>query len=449
MKSTRLLSRLIAATTFALLSLHAQAADPAVNKVVVMTSYPEEVVSRFEAGFEKAQPGTRVEILWRRSGDALSYLRKPHQGEVDVYWTPAQRNFATLAKEGAFRKLDIDMKGLPNRVGGFPISDPAGLYVASEIAGYGFALNPQRIKEKSLSIPKQWTDLTNPVWRDEIVFPVPSKVGFAPLLIDIILQGYGWDKGWQILQEIGSNAQLLGEGGPNISEEVASGHASVGVSIDFFIKSAIANGAPIQFTYPGVTGYSPAHVAIMKNAPHLKNARAFAAYVLSPEGQKILFHSDIRKLPVRPAVYVDKPTGYFDPFKAAAEMPFIFNTQSALERQGLNNVLFDILITNEQTTLRRVLDKIIQAEGVANTVSDSAQGTKLRASLYQARTLMTSVPVSETQATSIADRFVSSFDTPSNANADVRAEWAARVRQNRERAEHLAQEVIDASTTKN
>ncbi|MFJ7567722.1 ABC transporter substrate-binding protein [Herminiimonas sp. NPDC097707] len=445
MKRTPLFfARLLAASAFVLASLNGWAANAPATKLVVMTSYPEEVVSRFEAAFEKAHPGIRIEILWRHSRDALAYLRSPGQRNVDVYWTPAQRNFQILAKEGAFRKLDLDMTGLPTKIGGFPISDPSGFYVASEVAGYGFAISPQRLKEKGLSQPRQWTDLTDPVWKDEIVFPVPSKVGFAPLLVDIILQGYGWDKGWAILQAIGSNAQLLKAGGQNVSEEVSSGRASVGVSIDFFVKSAIANDAPIQFIYPGITGYSPAHVAIMKNPPHLNNARTFAAFVLSAEGQKMLFHPDIRKLPVRPAVYADKPAHYFDPYAAASKMPFVFNTERALERQGLNNTLFDILITDEQMSLRNLLDKIKQAEQLANSTNDSA----LKAKAYQARVLATTMPISETQANLIAARFAAAFEAESTENVDVIAEWAARIRKNRSQAGRIAQQVIDVGITK-
>jgi phosphoglycerate transport regulatory protein PgtC len=432
--------KLFAAAIFGFASVIALAADKPVSKVVVMTSYPEEVVSRFEAAFEKAHPGTRVEILWRRSGDALSYLRKPNQGNVDVYWTPAQRNFQILAQEGAFRRPELDMTGLPAKVGGFPISDPAGFYLASEIAAYGLAINPQRLQDKKLAAPKQWTDLTGPEWKDEIVFPVPGKVGFAPILIDIILQGYGWDKGWALLQAIGSNAHLLGQGGANISDDVRNGKASVGVSIDFFIKSAIANGAPLQFVYPGITGYSPAHVGIMKGAANLTAARAFTAFVLSDEGQKILFHHDIRKLPVRPAVYANKPAGYYDPFEAAKAMPFVFDTKRALARQGLNNTLYDVLISNEHARLRQANDKVIQAEHAANTAA-------LKARAAEARSLLDTVPVSEAEANMLAPQFVFAFDetTDAHRNDAITTQWTTRIRQNRERAEQLAQEVLNAS----
>lgn len=99
---------------FLLLSQLAVAAE----KVVVLTSYPQEVVTQFEAAFEQAYPQYRLEILWRQSRDAMSYLHQTHS-PVDVYWTPAQRNFAVLAKEGALRKLDIDLKGLPKKLAAF------------------------------------------------------------------------------------------------------------------------------------------------------------------------------------------------------------------------------------------------------------------------------------------------------------------------------------------
>src|SRR5512147_2234892 len=67
--------------------------------VVVVTSYPDEVVSRFEAAFEKAYPQWRLRIVWRMPHDALPTLRQPGPEGVDVYWTPSPRNFAILKSE--------------------------------------------------------------------------------------------------------------------------------------------------------------------------------------------------------------------------------------------------------------------------------------------------------------------------------------------------------------
>lgn len=432
----KLVSSLCVSAVLTLCALQAAAETPT-QKVVVMTSYPEEVVSRFEAGFEKAHPGTRVEIVWRRSGDAATYL-KEQPGRIDVYWTPAQRGFAMLAKQGAFAPLTIDMKGLPDKVGGFPISDPERRYVATEIAGFGFALNTQRMQEKGLPQPQQWTDLIDARWQDEMIFPVPSKVGFAPPIVEIITQGYGWNNGWTLLQQIGANAQPLEEGGPNIADEVAKGRVSLGVSIDFFIKSAIANGAPVRFIYPGVTGYSPAHVAILKDAPHPEAAKAFTQYVLSEEGQKILFHPDIRKLPVRPSVYKSKPEGYYDPFAAAAAMPLRFDSQGALRRQGLNNALFDIMVSERHARLRELFHLLTQAESAADN------NPRMRKDVRHARKLATQLPITQQEADQLAARFVSNFEEEQQPerNAALLNAWRKQVRINRQQAEQLAQGVI-------
>lgn len=101
--------------------------------VVVLTSYPDEVASRFKAAFEKTHPEFHLNVLWRKSVDALAYLRGPQQSQVDVYWSASPRTFATLAKEGALRRLDVDRTGLPDRLGSTALADPDGYYVATEV----------------------------------------------------------------------------------------------------------------------------------------------------------------------------------------------------------------------------------------------------------------------------------------------------------------------------
>ncbi|VVC84714.1 extracellular solute-binding protein [Sideroxydans sp. CL21] len=333
----------------------------ATEKVVVLSSYPQEVITQFEAAFEQAYPQYRLEILWRQSRDAMTYLHQPHSA-VDVYWTPAQRNFAVLAKEGAFRKLDIDLGGLPKKIGGFQISDPDGYYVASETAGYGMAYHPAELQRLGLPVPTDWKSLAAPAYSGHVVLPIPSKVGYAPMLVDTLLQGYGWEQGWSVLEQVAANASLADAGATFISDDVGSGRIAVGMTMDFFAVSAIANGKPLRFTYPEKVGYSPAHVAIFRDAANPEGARAFVSFVLSEQGQKLLFHPDIRKLPVRPAVYAAKPDGYFDPFAAAQRASYDYDLATGLKRQELVGALFDALITHHHTELKAMWTAIHQAE---------------------------------------------------------------------------------------
>lgn len=422
-------------------SCTAFAQDATGNKVVVMTSYPDAMVALYKTAFEKKYPDMQVEVFKRDVAQALTDLRKPDQAGIDVYWAPAQRNFLALAKEHAFHRLNVVSAGLPVGIGGFPLSDPAGYYAAFEMAGYGFAVNAQRLQQKGLSQPTDWLDLTDNKWKDEIIFPAPDQVGFVPLMIDTVLQNYGWERGWSILQAIGANAQLIGERGGNIADDISKGQASVGLSIDFPINAAIAKGAPMTFVYPAAPGYSVAHVAIMKNAPHVVPAQAFADFVLSQEGQKLLFDAGIRKLPVRPSVYAAKPDGYYDPFNVKISRPVVFSPQRAYERQDLNNALFNLLITDTQMQLREVLDTVSQAERAAAASSNPALVEQAR----KARVLSGAVPFNAVQATGYAEQFSSTSASAQKRNDDLISEWKKQIRKNRNEAEKSAMQVLRAA----
>ena len=155
------------------------------------------MVSRFEAAFEKAYPQWRLRIVWHMPHDALPTLRQPAPEGVDVYWTPSPRNFAILKKEGLLRKLDVDRSGLPGRIGNTLIDDPDGYYSAIETAGYGFAVNPGYLKAHGLATPGDWIDLADQKYAGHIALPNPGTVGFAPVMADIPLQAYGWERAGQ------------------------------------------------------------------------------------------------------------------------------------------------------------------------------------------------------------------------------------------------------------
>ncbi|THF56887.1 ABC transporter substrate-binding protein [Pseudothauera rhizosphaerae] len=317
------------------------AAPPAPAPVVVMTGYPEEVMSRFEVAFEKAHPEYRLRILWRNPSEALPYLSEPGQGGTDVYWAASPRTFERLKAAGAFQPIGIDRAGLPERIGNTRLADADGFYLATEMAGYGFVFDPAELARLGVAVPKDWTDLADPRLAGHIALPNPARVGFAPVLVDIVLQAYGWRQGWALWSEIAGLAALIGSGGRRVAEEIGPGRAAVGLSIDFFVAAAIAGGAPLHFAYPRHGGINPAHVAITAGAANPEGARAFARFVLSEAGQRLLADPDIRKLPVRPSAYAGLPAGYHDPFAAAAAGAYDYDNDAGRERLALVASLFE------------------------------------------------------------------------------------------------------------
>ena len=382
--------------------------------VVVVTSYPDEVVSRFEAAFEKANPGYRLRIVWHMPHDALPTLRQPGPDGVDVYWTPSPYNFAVLKREGLLRKLDVDRSGLPGRVGNTLIDDPDGYYVATETAGYGFAVNPGYLEAHGLPAPADWADLADPRYAGHIALPNPGKVGFAPVMADIALQAYGWEKAWAVWSAAVANSTLVERGGTFVTDELASGRRGIGASIDFFVASAIAKGAPLRFIYPKNGGVNPAQVAIMAGAKNVDGARAFVSFLLSDAGQRLVTHPDIRKLPIRPSVYASLDAGYHNPFAAAAAGSYGYDGIRTEGRLPLIAALFDIALARRRDVLAVLWPKARAATG--------ARGE-------EAQRLLAAVPINENEAGwAETQRIFSARRDDPNAErvaAEVERRWAA------------------------
>jgi phosphoglycerate transport regulatory protein PgtC len=392
-------------------------ATPAFAKpvdIVVVTSYPDEVVSRFEAAFEKANPGYRLRIVWHMPHDALPTLRKPGPEGVDVYWTPSPYNFAVLKREGLLRKLDVDRGGLPGRVGNTLIDDPDGYYVATETAGYGFAINPGYLKAHDLPEPADWSDLADPRYAGHIALPNPGKVGFAPVMADIALQAYGWEKGWAVWSAAVANSMLVERGGTFVTDELASGRRGIGPSIDFFVASAIAKGAPLRFIYPKNGGVNPAQVAIMTGAKNLDGARAFVSFLLSEAGQRLVTHPDIRKLPIRPSVYASLDAGYHNPFAAAAAGGYGYDGLRTEGRLPLIAALFEIALAQRRDVLTKLWPKARAAAGERGE---------------EARRLLSAVPIDEAQTdwTETQRVFSARRDDPKadQVALEIERRWAA------------------------
>lgn len=382
--------------------LLAAAKPPKRQPVVVLTSYNDAVVSRIEAAFEKAYPEYRLNIVWRMPHDALPTLRQPDQGGVDVYWSASPRTFAAAKAAGAWRKLDIDRSGLPTSLGKTALADPDGYYTASEVAGYGFAIHAPELARLGLPQPSDWLDLTDPRYAGRIALPLPAKVGFAPPIAEIVLQAYGWDAGWALWSEIAGNAQPIERGATFVSDEVGSGRCVLGLSIDFFVAAAIANAgsgggnggdnsSPLRFIYPRHTGTNPGQVALTAGSPNPKGGSAFASFVLSAAGQKILAHPDLKKLPARPSVYADLPPETHNPFSAATKGDYDFDGVLAQPRLALTAALFQQFLGEDLPIRAELWARLHRAEAAGKNVAAP-------------RLALSTPPLSETEAASPALR---------------------------------------------
>ena len=336
--------------------------------VSIVTSYPDEFVTRIQAAFEKARPDYRMQVIWRMPQDAYDYLKQATP-PADVYWAASPRTFARLAADGIWQKLPVHRSSLPERIGNAQLGDGQGFYTATEVAGFGFAVSPKLLAAHQLPVPADWSDLADPRLAGLIALPDPSRVGFAPPMIEIVLQALGWERGWALWSEISANASFIERGSTFVTDEIVAGRCAVGLSIDFFVNAAIANGAPLRFVYPAHTGLNPAHVAVAKAAPNPEGAKAFVDFILSRDGQRQLAHPDIRRLPIRPDAYADQPAGSFNPFAAAQAGGLQFDSDAARPRLATSSALFHQMLVEPHGEITTLWRRLQRAEAAGKKVA--------------------------------------------------------------------------------
>jgi ABC-type Fe3+ transport system substrate-binding protein len=430
-------------TLFAALALAvAGAAAPAAaqsGKVTVVTSFAKDVTDPFKKAFEKAYPGTTLEVQNRNTNAAVKFIEETKSNnQTDLMWASAPDAFEVLKGKGLLQKYAPKATGIPDKIGAFPINDPEGHYFGFAASGYGIMWNTRYAQANKLPEPKEWQDLAKPAYFDHVSIAAPSRSGTTHLTIETILQGEGWDKGWRTIKEMAGNFRQVTERSFGVPEAVNSGQVGFGIVIDFFAFSAQASGFPVKFVYPSVTTIVPANVAIVANAPNRAGAEAFVEFLLSPAGQEVLLEPSIRRLPINPAVYAKAPPEYPNPFKDSSLGARVkFDVDVSEKRTNVVDTLFDQTITFQLDALKAATKAIHEAEA-ALAKKDNAQA---RALVKEAHDLVAAVPVTDAQAASpeVAGAFTGAKEKGAR-QAELEQQWASFARERYAQARAKAEE---------
>ena len=416
------------------------------KEVVVVTSFPKELFETYKKAFEAKFPGVTVVVKQKQTTEGVTYIRETaSKPEADIMWASAVDAFQVLKTEKMLSQYTLPKEissKIPAKIGTYPIHDPDGFYFGFALSGYGMMWNKPYLQAHKLKAPAEWTNLIDPSYYGHLAISAPSRSGTTHLTVEAILQAYGWEKGWDLLLNMGGNMAVVTERSFGVPEGVNNGQYGIGIVIDFFGLSAIASGFPVDFTYPSMTPIVPANVGIVKGAPNAENAKRFVHYLLSEEGQMLLFKSDIGRLPVIPDLYAKGPAGYPNPFKGKlGELDF--NSGLSSVRYGLLNSLFDQIVTFRLGELKEAWGAIYKAEkAIEEAKKKKKDVTKAAAMVAEARDLATKVPVSEAKANDKEFNKAFKGKEKSEARAKLETEWDAASKANYLKAKELATKAI-------
>jgi len=438
-------SSMAARLAAAILALAATGAV-AQQQVTILTSFPKELTAAYKAAFEKANPGARVEILNKGTSAGVAYLRETRAGDrPDVFWASAPDAFEVLAKDGLLTKFDPGVKGIPDKIGNYPVNDPQGFYRGQALAGYGLMWNTRYLAANKVPAPREWSDLVKPVYSGHLATSSPSRSGTTHLTIETILQAEGWEKGWSQVLQIAGNCAAITERSFGVPDGVSNGQFGIGLVIDFFGLAAKNSGFPVEFAYPSQTAIVPANIALVNGAKNADLGRRFIQFTLSPVGQELLLDPKISRLPVLPETYRKAPAGYPDPYGGKIRAKVNFDAELSETRYFVVSALFDHAITFRHKELVAATRAIHEAAAKL-AAKPNAQGQRL---LAEARALAFTPVVDETKTRDKG--FLALFrETKRDAARQkqmtaLEEHWGKEARQNYDRAVALARQAAAAA----
>ena len=411
--------------------------------LTIVTPYPGEMTRVFQHAFQQRHPAVNVRIIKKKTGDALSYLQRiAKRNTVDLIWASAPATFEILKGKGLLEPFQLSALDLPGHLGSYPLHDPQGFFVGFAGSGYGMMWNKRYLKAKQLPVPAAWPDLAQPVYAGHVGMSSPARSGTTHVIVESILQQYGWEQGWQLLLAIAANLQRVTANSYAVPVGVRDGEFGVGLVIDFYGLSVKARYYPVDFAYPERATLLPASIAIVKNAPNEAAALAFIHFMLSPEGQVLLLNKEIRRLPVRPEVYRSAPSDYPDPHRDEwLRNTLAFDVALSTQRYHLVNALFDVMITSHFEALVAASRSLTSASAM---LADRPDDTAAQI-IEEARALLSPVPLDESRAldTQFSGLFIPSAAAqtarePPMSSAQWVSAWSAQVGARYQRAKQLA-----------
>lgn len=364
------------------------------DQLVLMSPHSDEIQTEFEAAFQtyyQQKTGRDMRLEWLDIGGGTSSIlryiksefgRTPEGIGIDLFFGGGMDPYIDLADRGLLESYPLPqhvLSRLPSKIGGVPLYDTEHRWYGATLAGFGIVYNRRVLDILGFPEPKTWADLGDPRLFSWVGSGDPRKSGSVHMAYELILQAYGWERGWEVITTMGANVRNFGASGSYAPKEVAVGEVAYGLSIDFYawIQAEQVGEEFIGFTMPdNLTIVNPDGIAILKGAPNLEAARLFIEFVMSDAGQKLWFFkkgtpggpttNQLNRFTVLPDLYdqyKSEAAIKLNPFKWQSDLTYDAETGGG--RWSIVNDLIGVLIIDSHTELQHAW-KAAMKDGISD-----------------------------------------------------------------------------------
>ena len=272
-----------------------EAAAKREGKVTWYTSTPVAAGQYIANEFEK-RTGIKVEML-RTGGQNVirRFMQEADGGRINV-------DVITMSDMSAANAMTRRGLFVPFKLAGFDkviasAKDPNGHYVAQRLTLVGMVARTDKVA--AADMPKQWTDLTLPKYKGQLVMADPSFTAIQLMVVATLSRRFGW----QFYEGLRKNDTLIVQGHEQVYDMLKRGERMIAAeSADPRVYN---EGKPLPnmrtIVSPDGTIVVPSPSAVIKGSPHPNAAKLFAQFNMTVEVQSKLSEDG------RPSARTDVP----------------------------------------------------------------------------------------------------------------------------------------------
>jgi iron(III) transport system substrate-binding protein len=319
------------------------AAAPIETELVIQTPVTKFITDAASEAFQKYAKktwGIDVKVSGLYAGTPVSYgkiVEWAGKPQADIFWGGESALFDKLAEKGLLEKSTLSKAAwdsIPATIGApvpLPLKDPNRFWVGTTLEPYGLIYQPKLLQRLGVPPIKDWDDLLNPKLKGQVSQCTPDRSSSSHASYEIILQLYGWDKGWEWLKKLAANTGTFATRSRDVPSLVSKGEFAAGFAVPSYMafEERLA-GYEVKYAYPSNAFVTNEPMAVLKGAPHPKAAHAFIEFLMTEEGQRVFMERGL--FPITPKYKVAGAPG------STAEM--------AVEFTGGMRSFYDIKVGN-------------------------------------------------------------------------------------------------------
>jgi iron(III) transport system substrate-binding protein len=255
------------------------------GEVVLYSSNTVDAINAVTEEFNKKHPEIKINAV-RGSTGAMMQRIKAEAGapKADIFWSGG---FAVL---GLYEEFFVPYKS--GEAAGIPATyrSPKDLWLGTNAHVMVIMVNKRALKGDPM--PRTWSDLAHPRWKDRLVVSDPEKTSSSLATLWGIHEAIGPTP----LKGIAKNATITSTAS-QVFDGVAKGEFAVGMTMEYAAQEYVAGGnKDIEVVYPTEGTYiAPEGMALVKGSPNPTEARKFYDFLASKQAQEMLVKKFFRR----------------------------------------------------------------------------------------------------------------------------------------------------------